>query len=399
MPSRSGTSSFQPAVSRPLPECERCVNRTGTACADRAGRGCHTLDRMERQQRVRAAHGRGARRPAHPAVVHRRARPAEVVRHLPGRARERLRRGHDTSTARPSTGYSRVQESDVLAKPDPNTFELLPVGRRPTAPSARMFCDIENLDGTPFEGDPRQVLRRNLDRAREQGLHVLRRPRDGVLLLRRRRPDASRPSRSTTAGVLRPDHRRRRQRPAQADDPHARGDGHPGRVHASTRTRPSQHEIDLRYTDALTMADNVMTFRLVVKEIALEHGVYATFMPKPLDGRAGLGHAHPLLAVRGRHQRLPRPRRRARPVEGRPAASSPACCTTPARSPRSPTSGSTPTSGWSSATRRRSTCRWARNNRSALVRVPAVKRGKDRRRPASSTGRPIRPATRTSRSR
>src|SRR6185436_16458736 len=65
-------------------------------------------------------------------------------------------------------GYSRVQESDVLARPDANSFELLPWGID-TAPSARMFCDISNLDGTPFEGDPRQVLRRNLERARERG--------------------------------------------------------------------------------------------------------------------------------------------------------------------------------------------------------------------------------------
>src|SRR6187200_2439065 len=66
-------------------------------------------------------------------------------------------------------GFSRVQESDVLARPDPSTFEVLPLGHGDEGPSARMFCDIHNLDGTPFEGDPRQVLRRNLDRARERG--------------------------------------------------------------------------------------------------------------------------------------------------------------------------------------------------------------------------------------
>src|SRR3546814_19870578 len=65
-------------------------------------------------------------------------------------------------------GFSRVQESDVLAKPDPNSFELLPWADS-YGTSARMFCDITNIDGTPFEGDPRQVLRRNLDKARERG--------------------------------------------------------------------------------------------------------------------------------------------------------------------------------------------------------------------------------------
>ena len=73
-------------------------------------------------------------------------------------------------------GFSRVQESDVLARPDPNSFELLPWADA-DAPEARMFCDIVNLDGTPFEGDPRQVLRRNLDRARERGFTFYVAPR------------------------------------------------------------------------------------------------------------------------------------------------------------------------------------------------------------------------------
>ena len=101
---------------------------------------------------------------------------------------------------------------------------------------------------------------------------------------------------------------------------------------------PSQHEIDLRYTDALTMADNVMTFRLVVREIALEQGVYATFMPKPLAGVQGSGmHTHMSL-FEGDDERLPRPRRPVRPVEGRPGLHRRRCCATPPRSPPSPTS-------------------------------------------------------------
>ena len=91
-------------------------------------------------------------------------------------------------------GYTRVQESDMLAFPDPNTFEILP-WRGDAAPVARMFCDIKHLSEDPFEGDPRNVLRRNLDARTRQGLHVLRRAGDGVLHLRVRRCS---PSRSTT---------------------------------------------------------------------------------------------------------------------------------------------------------------------------------------------------------
>ena len=135
-------------------------------------------------------------------------------------------------------GFSRVQESDVLARPDPKTSSCCP-GVGDDAPVARMFCDIANLDGTPFEGDPRHVLRRTLERAREQGFTLLRRPRDRVLLLRaptrRAARDRSTPARYFDLTAGRPD-----QRPAPADGPHPRGDGHPGRVHpARGRARAS----------------------------------------------------------------------------------------------------------------------------------------------------------------
>ena len=104
-------------------------------------------------------------------------------------------------------GFSRVQESDVLARPDPNTFQLLPwhgqegAGRPPLrgAQVARVFCDIVDLDGTPFEGCPRHVLKRTPRAGPGPGLHLLRRPRDGVLLLRRRRPRPTRRPASTRA--------------------------------------------------------------------------------------------------------------------------------------------------------------------------------------------------------
>jgi glutamine synthetase len=154
-----------------------------------------------------------------------------------------------------------------------------------------MFCDIVNLDGTPFEGDPRQVLRRNLDAARDRGFSFYAAPEmeffyfaDG---------DSSRPPRPldqasyfdlTTADVA-TDLRQRTIHTLEAMGIPVEYSHH--------EDAPSQHEIDLRYTDALTMADNVMTFRLVVKEVALEAGVHATFMPKPLAGVQGSGmHTH-----------------------------------------------------------------------------------------------------------
>src|SRR5262245_26560954 len=186
-------------------------------------------------------------------------------------------------------GFSRVQESDVLAMPDPNTFELLPWGDA-GAPEARVFCDINNLDGSPFEGDPRQVLRRNLDRARELGFTFFVAPEIEFFYF-----DA------TSNGTPRPVDRR------------SYFDRTTTNVTSAPRTKtihtlknmgipveysfhedaPSQQEIDLRHTDALTMADSVMTLKVVVREAAQAEGLYATFMPKPLEGVQGSGmHTH-----------------------------------------------------------------------------------------------------------
>jgi glutamine synthetase len=178
----------------------------------------------------------------------------------------------------------------MLLRPDPNTFGLLP-SRGDDAPEARMFCDVTNLDGSPFEGDPRNVLRRNLDRARERGysfyvgpdMEFFYFPNDGG------RPtnnplDAGSYFDLTTADVA-SDLRKRTILALEAMGIPVRYSHH--------EDSPSQHEIDLRYTDGLTMADNIMTFKLVVKEVALERNVYATFMPKPLVGVQGSGmHTH-----------------------------------------------------------------------------------------------------------
>ncbi len=187
-------------------------------------------------------------------------------------------------------GFSRVQESDVLAIPDPNSFEILPWAEG-VATSARMFCDIANLDGSPFEGDPRQVLRRNLDRARERGFSFYAAPEmeffyfaDGDPAREPKPLDQASYFDLTTADVA-TDLRQRTIHTLEAMGIPVEYSHH--------EDGPSQHEIDLRYTDALTMADNIMTFRLAVKEVAFSANVHATFMPKPLSGVQGSGmHTH-----------------------------------------------------------------------------------------------------------
>ncbi len=186
-------------------------------------------------------------------------------------------------------GFSRIQESDVIARPDPRTFELMPWVA--DEPAARMFCDIETVDGQPFAGDSRQVLRRNLDRAADMGFTFMCAPEMEYFLLAH--GDPSRPPEPldragyfdlTTADVASTLRRR------TINMLEAMGIAVEYSFHEDA---PSQHEIDLRYADALTMADNVMTFRLIVREIALEQGVYATFMPKPMGGVQGSGmHTH-----------------------------------------------------------------------------------------------------------
>jgi len=184
-------------------------------------------------------------------------------------------------------GYSRIQESDMLARPDANTFELLPTVEGDTA-MARMFCDISRFSGEPFEGDPRGVLKRNLERAREKGFTFFVGPEMEFFYFR-------------SGGTVEP------LDAAGYFDLTAHDLGSSLRKQTVLRLEamgipveysfhengPSQHEIDLRYTDALEMADNVMTFRLIAKEVAADNGVYATFMPKPIEGAFGSGmHTH-----------------------------------------------------------------------------------------------------------
>ncbi|HWO94160.1 MAG TPA: glutamine synthetase family protein [Dehalococcoidia bacterium] len=180
-------------------------------------------------------------------------------------------------------GFARVDESDMRALPDPTTFQILPW--RPTEQGvARMFCDIVQPDGSPFEGDPRHVLKRTLRRASELGYTFYVEPEIEFFYFRG--PDSPEPLDQGGYFDLTPldagtDLRRETVLTLEQMGIPVEFSHH--------EVAPSQHEIDLRYTDALTMADSAMTYRLVVKEVAMRNGVYASFMPKPLEGENGSG--------------------------------------------------------------------------------------------------------------
>ncbi len=184
-------------------------------------------------------------------------------------------------------GFARSNESDMYALPDPATFNILPWRPRTNA-VARMFCDIVTPDGQPFEGDPRAVLRRNLERASEMGFTYYVAPEIEFFYFNN--SDSTIPL--DASGYFDQDPQDlatdlRRETVLTLEEL-----GIP--VESSHHeVAPSQHEIDLRHTDALTMADTVMTYRVVVKEIAMRHGYYASFMPKPIYGVNGSGmHTH-----------------------------------------------------------------------------------------------------------
>ena len=188
-------------------------------------------------------------------------------------------------------GFARVYEADMLAKPDPSTFQILP-WRGENPGTTRMFCDISLPDGTPSMADPRNVLQRMLAKAADLGLTFYVHPEIEFFLLTKEPEPGRTPVPVDQAGYF--DH-----------VPH--GTGHDFRRAAITMLEsmgisvefshhegaPGQNEIDLRYADALTMADNIMTFRAVIKEVALEQGLFATFMPKPFADHPGSGmHTH-----------------------------------------------------------------------------------------------------------
>jgi glutamine synthetase len=184
-------------------------------------------------------------------------------------------------------GFARIDESDMIAMPDPTTFALLP-WRPQENRVARIFCDVQMPDGTPFEGDSRYVLRRNLKRAADLGFTFYVGPELEYFYF----ANSETPQVLDTGGYfdltpLDAATDLRRETVLTLEEL-----GIP--VEASHHeVAPSQHEISLRYTDALTMADNTMTYRLAVKEVAIKNNVYATFMPKPLADENGSGmHVH-----------------------------------------------------------------------------------------------------------
>jgi glutamine synthetase len=185
-------------------------------------------------------------------------------------------------------GFARIDESDMMAIPDPSTFQLLPWRPREHSAVARMFCNIVEPEGTPYKGDPRRALKDILKRASDKGYTYYVGPEleyfyfkddKGTEVLDKggyfdlMPSDAATDLRRETVLIM-------NQMGIDVEYSHH-------------EVAPSQHEIDMKYTDALTMADNVMTYRLIVKEVALKNGVYATFMPKPIFGENGSGmHTH-----------------------------------------------------------------------------------------------------------
>lgn len=188
-------------------------------------------------------------------------------------------------------GLSRTFESDLLAFPDPTTFQTLP-WRGDIDPTARMFCDITTPDGEPAVADPRNVLKRTLARAADRGFTFYTHPEIEFYLLKSSKygPEGPQPVDSAgyfdnVPGGTAHDFRRRSVRMLEDLGISVEFSHH--------EAGPGQNEIDLRYADALTTADNIMTFRTVVKEVAIEQGVYATFMPKPFSDKPGSGmHTH-----------------------------------------------------------------------------------------------------------
>jgi glutamine synthetase len=202
------------------------------------------------------------------------------------------------------TGFNRIEESDMIAMPDPDTYAVLPWrtnGHKGNV--ARLFCDVLKPGGEPYEGDPRYVMRRALARAEDLGFDTFnigpeleffyfasdQLGEDGLPVILDKGGyfdlttlDAGSDLRRDTVNAL-------------------KTLGIPVE-YTHHEVGPSQHEIDMRYAEGLRMSDNAMAYRIAVKEVAAQHGVYATFMPKPLFGENGSGmHTHQSLFADGKN--------------------------------------------------------------------------------------------------
>ena len=266
-------------------------------------------------------------------------------------------------------GYARIQEADMLAKPDPSTFAVLPW--RSEQQVARMICDIYTPEGEPFSGDPRIVLKRNLERASEMGYTFFAAPELEFFYFEDDGPHPQVLDRGgyfdlTPLDVAQEYRRKTINALEQLGIPIE---------HSHHEVAPSQHEIIARYTDALTMADNIMTSRLTVKEVALQSGIYATFMPKPLEDYDGSGmHLH-LSLFEGDVNAFHEP--------GTQGGLSKVGQAFIAGLLKHAAEMTAITNQWVNSYKRLVAgfdapiyISWARNNQSALVRVPSVKKGK-----------------------
>jgi glutamine synthetase len=195
------------------------------------------------------------------------------------------------------TGFNAIEESDMVAIPDPETFQLMPWKEGETR-VARMICDIVTPDGNPYEGDPRYVLRRALDRMAALGFDTFNvGPELEYFLFRDDKGTETLDEGGYFAMTTLDAASELRQETVRALE----GMGIPIE-YVHHEVGPSQHEIDMRFSDALAMADHTVTYRLIVKEIAKKSGYHATFMPKPIFGENGSGmHTHQSLFKDGRN--------------------------------------------------------------------------------------------------
>jgi glutamine synthetase len=268
-------------------------------------------------------------------------------------------------------GFARIEESDMIALPDPKTFQLIP-WRPSDRPVARMFCDIMNPDGTPYMGDPRYALKRILAKISKQGYTFYVGPEleyfyfandsEAEIIDQAGYFDGLPTDRGTDL---------RRQTIFALQSMGIRVE------YSHHEVAPSQHEIDLRYQDALTMSDTVMTYRVAVKEIARQNGVYATFMPKPIFGQNGSGmHVHQSLFKGSKNTFFDaKDKYHLSPIAKSYIAGI-------MRHAREITAV---TNQWVNSYKRLVPgyeapvyCAWARRNRSAMVRVPMYKPGKEK---------------------
>jgi glutamine synthetase len=198
------------------------------------------------------------------------------------------------------TGFNPIEESDMIAMPDPETFAVLP-WRPEDKATARMFCDIRVPGGDPYEGDPRWVLRRALERMRSMGFEHFYVGPELEYFYFRSADTSGEPEVLDKGGYFDlttldagSDLRRETVLALEQLGIHVEYSHH--------EVGPSQHEVDMRYAEALKMADHCMTYRITVKEYAMKYGFYATFMPKPLFGENGSGmHTHQSLFKEGRN--------------------------------------------------------------------------------------------------